>query len=283
MKKHYVKNATNRLTKVLLCPPKHFSFQPINVITEDWLEKGESADIHAFRREHDALVQAYRDNGVEVVLMEPEADLPYQVYARDFGACVAEGFIMGRFREPCRQGETAAYEAKMKQLGIPCIARCTSGAFEGGDFWMIDEHTIAHGVVARTDYDGYLNIERQMWELGYTMVPIFCKRENLHLDMCFNIVAEKVAVVCKAALPDEFLNLLARRKFTLIDVPQEGVFRHHCNLQALGDGRVLTFKNNKETNLQLSALGIKTVEIELEEILKGGGGPHCMTFPLERE
>ncbi|MGL4723772.1 MAG: dimethylarginine dimethylaminohydrolase family protein [Scandinavium sp.] len=282
MKKHYVKNATSRLKKVLLCPPKYFSFQPINVITEDWLEKGESANLQAFRREHEQLVQAYRENGVEVVLMEPEPDLPYQVYARDFGACVAEGFIMGRFREPCRHGETEAYEAKMKELGVPCIARCTSGAFEGGDFWMIDEHTIAHGVVARTDYAGYQSIERQLWEYGYTMVPVFCKRENLHLDMCFNIVAEKVAVVCKAALPYEFLNLLARRNFTLIDVPQEGVFRHHCNLQALGDDRVLTFKNNKETNRQMAALGIKTIEIELEEVLKGGGGPHCMTFPLER-
>jgi len=81
----------------------------------------------------------------------------------------------------------------MKELGVPCIARCTSGAFEGvGDFWMIDEHTIARGVVARRDVGGYKNIERQMWELGYTMQPVFCKRENLHLDICFNIVAEKL-------------------------------------------------------------------------------------------
>lgn len=283
MKKTYVKNATNRLKKVLLCPPKYFSFQPINVITEEWIEKGETADLKAFQREHVELIQGYKENGVEVVLMDPDPDLPYEVYARDFGGCVAEGFIMGAFREPCRKGETARYEAKMKELGIPCIARCTSGAFEGGDFWMIDEDTIAHGVVARTDYDGYKSIERQMWEHGYTMVPIFCKRENLHLDMCFNIVAEKVAVVCREALPYEFINLLERRKFTLVNVPQEGVFRHHCNLQALGDGRVLTFRNNKETNKQLRALGIKTIELELEQILKGGGGPHCMTFPLERE
>lgn len=283
MKKNYVKNATNRLKKVLLCPPEYFSFQPINVITEDWLEKGEQADLKAFKREHAEFVQAYRENGVEVELMNPHSSLPYEVYARDFGACVKEGFIMGKFREPCRTGETEQYEAKMKELEVPCIARCTAGAFEGGDFWMIDEHTIAQGVVARTDFDGYKNIERQMWELGYTMLPVFCKRENLHLDMCFNIVAEKIAVVCKEALPYEFINLLERRGFTLINVPQEGVFRHHCNLQALGDGRVLTFENNREVNKKMRSLGINTIEINLEQILKGGGGPHCMTFPLERE
>ncbi|WP_312382998.1 dimethylarginine dimethylaminohydrolase family protein [Atlantibacter subterraneus] len=283
MNKHYVKDATSRLKKVLLCPPDYFSFQPINVITEDWIEKGESADISAFKREHAELVQAYRENGVEVVFMDPDPELPYEVYARDFGACVKEGFIMGAFREPCRKGETQQYEAKMKALGIPCVARCTAGAFEGGDFWMIDEHTIAHGIVARTDLDGFKNVERQMWELGYTMVPIFCQRENLHLDMCFNIVAEKVAVICRAALPWQFINLLERRGFTLIDIPQEGVFRHHCNLQALGDGRVLTFENNKAVNQQMRCLGLSTIEPGLEQILKGGGGPHCMTFPLERE
>ena len=283
MKKHYVKNATNRLKKVLLCPPTYFTSQPINVITEDWLEKGEKANTEACLREHAEFVQAYQENGVEVVLMDPDPNLTYQVFARDFGFSVAEGFVMGAFREPVRHGETVAYEAKMRELGVPCIARCTSGALEGGDFWMLDDHTLAHGVVARTDLDGFKNVQRQMWEYGYTMVPIFCKRENLHLDMCFNIVAEKVAVVCKAALPYEFVNLLERRGFTLIDVPQSGVFRHHCNLQALGDDRVLTFRNNKEVNAQMKALGLKTVEIDLVEILKGGGGPHCMTFPLERE
>ena len=41
MSKTYVKDSTSVLKKVLLCPPTYFEFEPINVITEDWLEKGE--------------------------------------------------------------------------------------------------------------------------------------------------------------------------------------------------------------------------------------------------
>ncbi len=278
----YVKNATNTLKKVLLCPPTYFEFEPINVITEDWLKKGEMVNKVECLREHADFVQAYQENGVEVVLMDPTPGLTYEVFARDFGGCVDEGYIMGKFREPCRDGETAKYEAKMKELGIPVIARCTAGAFEGGDFWMLDEYTIAHGIIARTDQDGYDNVARQMQELGYNMVGIPCHRENLHLDMCFNIVADKVAVVCKAALPDFFLKMLEKRKFTLIDVPQEGVFRHYCNLQSLGDDRVISFTNNKLVNEKMHSLGLTVIAIELVEILKGGGGPHCMTFPLQR-
>ncbi len=283
MKETYVKNSTGVLKKVLLCPPTYFEFEPINVITEDWLNKEQKSDKKACLREHAELVQAYKENGVEVVMMDPDPDLPYEVFARDFGGCVSEGFIMGRFREPVRQGETAKYEAKMKELGIPCVARCTSGAYEGGDFWFLDNYILAHGVIARTDFDGAENVKRQVHELGYEMIMVPALRQNLHLDMCFNIVAEKVAVVCKQALPYNFLKMLEKRKFTLIDVPQEGVFRHYCNLQSLGNDRIITFKNNKKVNEQLEALGLKTIKLNLVEILKGGGGPHCMTFPLERE
>jgi len=284
MKKTFVKNSSTAvMKKVLLCPPTYFEFEPINVITEDWLEKGQKANKKECMREHADFVQAYRENGVEVELMNPKEGLTYEVFARDFGAVVKEGFIMGNFREPVRTGETPEYEAKMKELGIPCIARCTSGAFEGGDFWFLDEYVLAHGIVARTDLDGFNNVQRQVRELGYEMVGVPCLRQNLHLDMCFNIVADRVAVVCKEALPYNFLKMLEKRHFTLIDVPQEGVYRHYCNLQGIGNGKVMTFKNNKKVNEQMKALGLTTVELDFVEILKGGGGPHCMTMPLIRE
>ncbi|MHC5278851.1 dimethylarginine dimethylaminohydrolase family protein [Listeria kieliensis] len=281
-KKTWNNSATTPLKKVILCPPTYHEFQPINVITEKWLEEGFKSDHSKAMAEHAELVKAYEDNGVEVILMEPDPKLAYQVYARDFGASVAEGVIMGAFREPVRAGESAVYEAKLKELGVPIVARTTSGAFEGGDFWFLDEYTIAHGVIARTDWDGYNNVARQMRELGYTMVGVECERENLHLDMCFNIVGEKIAVVCKEALPKWFIRMLEKRGFTLIDVPQEGVFKHHCNLQNIGNNKVISFKNNVEVNRQMKELGLDVIEINLEEILKGGGGPHCMTFPLER-
>lgn len=94
--------------------------------------------------------------------------------------------------------------------------------------------------------------------------------------------AKKIAVVCKEALPKWFIRMLEKRGFTLINVPQEGVFKHHCNLQNIGNNKVISFKNNVEVNRQMKELGLEVIEINLEEILKGGGGPHCMTFPLER-
>jgi N-dimethylarginine dimethylaminohydrolase len=270
------------LKKVLLCKPEYHEFQPINVITAKWLAENQHSNHTAIMREHDELAAAYEANGVEVIRVTPDPSLPYMVYARDFGASIAEGVIMGSFKQPVRQGETVLYEAKLKELNVPIVARTTAGAFEGGDFWFLDEYTIAQGVIERTDVDGFRNVKAQVEKLGYTMFGVPCESENLHLDMCFNIVGDKIAVVCSEALPKFFMKMLDKRGFTLIDVPQDGVFKHYCNLQNIGNDKVISFKNNVEVNGKMRALGLEVIELDLVEILKGGGGPHCMTFPLER-
>jgi N-dimethylarginine dimethylaminohydrolase len=279
----FVPNSTGRLRKVLLCSPDYFSFQPINEITKGVLAKGETADLAAFKREHGDLIQAYRENGVEVELIDPVDGLDYMVYARDFGACLAEGAIIGSFREPIRQDEELHYERRLRELGVPIIGKVTRGAFEGGDFWMLDEATVVHGVVARTNWEGLRNAAEILEPLGYNVRGVQLSSQNLHLDMAFNIVAPGVAVCAVEQMPDFFLRMLKKRKFELIEVPSSGVFKHHCNIQCLGDGRVLTFAGNTKVNEKLKALGLEVITPEITQILKGGGGPHCMTFPLLRD
>ena len=279
----FVRNSTGKLRKVLLCPPTYFDFRPINEITRKVLAAGEHADLEAVRREHAGLAQAYRDAGVEVVLMDPDPELPYMVYARDFGACLAEGVLIGSFREPVRQGEELRYAARLHDLGVPIIGRVDRGFFEGGDFWFLDEATVAHGVVARSDWEGVYAAARILEPLGYTVVGVQLASRNLHLDMAFNIVAPGLAVCATEQMPEFFLRMLHKRGFELIDVPSEGVFLHHCNIQCLGEDRVLTFAGNRAVNARLQAHGLKVITPELTQILKGGGGPHCMTFPLLRD
>lgn len=279
----FVHNSTGVLKRVMLAKPEYVRLQPINVISDRWIARGGGIDAAACMREHAELVEAYGENGVKVHFAPTKKELTNQVFARDFGACVAEGYVLGRFREPVRFGETGAYEDELKKLGIPCAARCERGVFEGGDFWFLDGRTLAVGTVARTDAEGFASLAEQLEPLGYRMIRVPCPKDNLHLDMCFNIAAERVAVVCRDALPDSFLRILNERKFELIDVTQEEVFQHHCNLQCIGAGRVVSFRSNREVNAKLRALGLTVIDVELREILKMGGGPHCMTFPLLRE
>lgn len=280
--KVYVRNATNELKKVIVCSPKFYKFNEINEITKSWMEKGEKEHNELMVKEWQTLIDAYKENGVEVVEMEPQPELEVQTFARDFGAMIKEGAIIGKFRHPARQKETAVYEAKLKELGIPIVARCNAGCFEGGDFWMIDEHTLAFGLVDRTDQAGVDNLREQLQKFGYTVVGVPVAPEHLHLDMCFNIVAPKVCLATKSVLPFWFLRMLERRGFNIIDVPEELIAKHGCNVQALGKNKVLGIANNVSVNEKLEAAGVEVIKLPLEQILKAGGGPHCMTYPVQR-
>lgn len=275
----FVRNSTASLKKVLMCPPTYA------YLKENAGRNGNKAKINSelCMKEHDELVEAYRSNGVEVVLMTPDRNLHDQVFARDFGACVKEGYILGNFRIHLREGETEAYEKKMKELEIPCIARCSRGHFEGGDFWMLDDKTMAIGILERTDETGIDEIRKQIGSrYGYEIISVKSPEKCLHLDMCFNIVAEKLAVICSEVLPDEFLNILKDRNFKFIEVDRENLLKCHCNLQALGNEKVVSFRDNREVNSALRSYGIEVIETHISEMFKHGGGIHCMTFPLSR-
>ncbi|MGC3362607.1 arginine deiminase family protein [Enterococcus faecalis] len=45
---------------------------------------------------------------------------------------------------------------------------------------------------------------------------------------------------------------------------------------------MLGIENNKSVNEAMEAEGIKVIKLPLEQILKAGGGPHCMTYPVRR-
>ena len=277
----FVKNGTGVLKKVLVSRPSYLKPAPINEIAKKW--KDTIMDVELMEREHKLFTDAYRSEGVEVVYLDADPERPNSVFARDFGGCVKEGYILGNFKLDMRYKEHADYEKRMEELGIPCIARVEHGLFEGGDFMFINETTIAIGMADRSNAKGVEEIRKQLEPLGYRIIPVPLNPAYLHLDMCFNLVDENLAVAYAKGLPEEFRKKLKELDIELVEVEEEAIFLHGCNLQALGDHRVLSLARNTIVNRQLRDRGMRVIELPITEILKAGGGPHCMTFPLIRE
>lgn len=278
----HISSATGVLKKVLLSRPDYLALAPINKIACDWLDKGITIDQDKALHEHDQLIEIYRSNGIEVEILEPVKNLTSMVFARDFGFNLKEGFVLGRFKESIRQHESERYAARLEAMGVPMIARCTEGVVEGGDFWQLDEKTLAIGKLQRSDEKGIENIRQQLAPFGYEIIEVESNPIYLHLDMIFNIVGEKTAVAYWEGLPKHFQNYLTDHGFDIIRIEEEGVFKHFSNLQALGNKRVVSLKTNTDVNRQLREKGLKVFELDSTEILKTGGGPHCMTFPVSR-
>ena len=273
-------DGTSRLRKVLLCRPDFLvSAAPINVISEQYTEP---LNHDKMMQEFASVVKAYEENGVEVVQVTSTENMPNAVFARDFGGNVKEGYILGRFKKSIRFLERSYYRKIMEALGIPKIAEVSDGHFEGGDFAFIDEKTLAIGVIDRTDITGVDEIRNQLAPYGYKVYAVQANPDYLHLDMCFNLVAPKLAIAYEAGLPDDFLALLKEKGIKIIAGTEDMIFKHGYNVEALGDNRVLSLKQNTVINEALRKEGMEVIEVDITELLKAGGGVHCMTFPLER-
>lgn len=276
----FVKNGTGELKKVLLSRPTFLKPAPINEIAKKW--KNTQLDVEKMEEEHQLLVKTYLENGVEVEFLEADKERPNAVFARDFGGCVKEGYILGNFSKDIRSKEHEAYKRKMEELGIPIIASCKEGYFEGGDFAFLNENTIAIGMMDRTNEKGIEEIRESLSSFGYKIIPVKSKREYLHLDMCFNLVDDHLAIAYINGLPESFLEELKQLDIEVINVSKDKIFAHGCNVQAIGNKRVIALKKNEDTNEIMRQKGMNVIELDITEILKAGGGPHCMTFPLHR-
>ncbi len=276
----YVKNGTGILKRVLVSRPEYLKPAPINEIAKKW--KDTTMNVEKMLQEHLIFTEAFKREGVEVEFLEADQDRPNAVFARDFGGCVKEGYILGNFKLPLRYKEHTDYEAKMEALGIKKIAECKKGLFEGGDFAFLNETTIAVGMADRSNQEGVEEIREQLMPYGYQVFGVPVKAAYLHLDMCFNLVDDHIAVAYTEGMPDEFRKILKKMEIDLVSIPEEAIFAHGCNLQSLGGHRVMSLSANHKVNEELDRRGMKVIELNISEILKAGGGPHCMTFPLER-
>lgn len=277
----FVRNGTGVLKKVLVSRPSFLKPAPINEIAKKW--EHTTMDVSVMEREHKLFTDAYAKAGVEVVYLDADEARPNAVFARDFGGCVREGYVLGRFKLPLRYREHTDYEARMAELGVPVVARVEQGLFEGGDFAFLKEDTIAIGMADRSNEVGVEEIRRQLSPYGYRVLGVPLKPEYLHLDMCFNLVDDHLAVAYAEGLPEDFRRELDRLEVQIISVPEEAIFAHGCNLQALGNHRVISLARNEAVNEALERSGMDVIALPITEILKAGGGPHCMTFPLVRE
>jgi N-dimethylarginine dimethylaminohydrolase len=84
-------------------------------------------------------------------------------------------------------------------------------------------------------------------------------------------------------MPVPFRERLLERGYSLVEVPDEEFESMGANVLALAPRRCVMLAGNRQTRARLERAGAQVLEYEGREIsLKGGGGPTCLTRPLER-
>ncbi|OGO39274.1 MAG: hypothetical protein A2W35_08810 [Chloroflexi bacterium RBG_16_57_11] len=278
-------NNTGVLRKVMLCPTTFYEIVPVSDFSRTALERGDQVDHAKAKAQHDELADCLRDAGIEVLYVEePDPTRHWAVYARDFAVNSPQGVVVCRFKYAERKGEEIPGEKQLRKMGYPILDRIERGAWEGGDVRYIDEKHIATGQGERSTWPGIYNAQEIFARQGIKVHGIQIPTKWTHLDGVVAPIAKDVALVTKSEVPEWFLGFLEGRGYRLINIPAdkiEGTLA--LNLLCLGNERVLSFKTNPIANAIMRAEGFKVYEPDLTEFVDRGGGPHCLTFELERD
>ena len=272
------------LKDVLIGPMDNYSWQMGNAMSRRSVRLGRTFDMAVAREQYNDMLSVYRDAGVTPHILNPDSNLPYQIYARDSSVMTPWGPVVTQLYSPWRRGEWVEIVKFYQSMDIPLYDIITAGSFEGGDFMVLEPGVILCGYSGeRTSKAGIEQmrswVEAEGWEFkSYQFDPYF-----LHLDVKVAMLAEKLAAVCTQAVEDELLDWFKSRGIEIIDISYRSVLELGVNVVALGNDRVMIPEQSRELIEKSRAHGLEVFAPDLSMFTSGGGGIHCMCQPLKRE
>lgn len=241
-------------------------------------------------REYSAFEKLLSKHGATLsYLPQSDAVTMDSIYCRDAAIITDHGAILCNMGKADRVAEPAQERLAFESSGIKILGEIKSpGTLEGGDVAWVDAHTLAVGHTYRTNEAGIKQLSDLLRPFGVDVWVAFMPHykgpsDVFHLMSVFSPVDKNLAVVYSPLMPIAFRNGLLDRGYSLVEVPTEEWDSMGCNVLAIAPRECIMVKGNRITKTRLQAAGCTVSEYLGEEIsVKGGGGPTCLTRPLER-
>ena len=269
----------------------------------------DAVDPERFHADHERFVDVLRSEGVNVILLKQilrghslltsAERLPNLVYVRDTAVVTRAGYVLARMKSSVRRGETNLVEAALRQLAIPMLMKTRPPATtEGGDLVFLDDDTLIVGTGNRTNRMALRHLVMAATKSGLRrLVAVPLPPWVIHLDGTMMVVDRDLAVVHQRSLTStasifedgrlsgrlKLLRFLKTRGIRLVEVTDYERQRRATNVIAIGPRRVVGYAGNARVKREFSKNGVDLIEIEESELIRGFGGPRCMTMPILRD
>jgi N-dimethylarginine dimethylaminohydrolase len=186
-----------------------------------------------------------------------------------------------------RGGEERYLAAALGRIGVPILKTIHApGTFEGADVSWVDKDLCFLAEGLRTNRAGADQVEAALREIGTRdVIRVQLPYGTMHLDGVLNFADRDLAVIWPRRTPFIVWQTLRERGFRFIEVEDE-VEAQEClplNFVALAPGKILMPAGSERLKARYHEAGVETVEVEVRELIKAGGGIHCMTAFLRRE
>lgn len=265
-----------------MCPPTFFE---VRYRINPWMDPDRPVDRARALDQWGGLVHSYRSAGHRVDLLEPVPDLPDMVYAAN-GATVVDGQVLSaRFASPQRAAEARLHAewhrrhhvgAGVEGRGARAAVTPPRAVNEGeGDFAVLTDRVLA-GYGFRTSRDAHDELARLTGRpvLSLELVDPY----YYHLDVALTVLDDQrdhIAYYPPAFSPASQLLLATLFPEALIADAADAAC---LGLNCVSDGANVWLPAGAHhlRGLLLDA-GYSPVEVDLSELLLGGGSVKCCT------
>jgi len=267
-------------------------------------------DIKRFISDHQELVDALNDAGVETLLLRDliadneEALMqsykaPNLVFVRDSSSMTDNGAMLFRMGLPSRRAETPVIRAAHEANGVPIALEMKEpDSFEGGGFALLEGGVAVAGLCDRStqgalDQMGNYLLEKKLVDL---YIQLNMPEGIVHIDGEFCELPGKVALIHPEVMEEvptifrtsgerwegSFTEWLREENWDILEITDQECFDMAANFLTIDKALAFHYTGNPRVMQECKERGIDVVQIPGEEMRKGMGGIHCMTCPVLR-
>jgi N-dimethylarginine dimethylaminohydrolase len=274
-----------RLKSVLLhCPGEELKASLDDPEAVQMLDK---VDLGRAREEHLAMVETYRDQGVEVCFVEPEQPCqPNLMFCADLFVMTPQGAILARPASTVRAGEERQLARRLAELGVPILKTLTGEAtFEGADLMWVDAGNAIVGRGLRTNDAAIAQLRSLLAELGVELSAVDSPFGIMHFMSLLRIVDRDLAICWPRRTPHQCVRLLQERGFDVRFPPfvDDAASYRGINFVTLGPRRILMVDGLPEVRRWFEDMGIECLVTPTDELTRAAGNVGCLTGVLQRE
>ncbi len=267
-------------------------------------------DLEELIEHHENMAQAYRDEGVRVVIRKPDPnDPPYQVksiYTDDVCHAAVYGQVILRMYDYIRKGEEVPTYQTLAEVGCPVVGMVVGdGMVEGGPCGWLDEKHLLIEVhyprgntgdpgVMRANESGHMQYARivkiQDPEVDIRFGPGYGTRKGtIHYSMI-----DRHTSVGDPSFYDPYLAEWMRREMDwdfivppddLVSIDTRGFKRGPGTGVVLEPMKILIPTGAPKAAKWLESIGVEVVELECSSLVRprNSGSIHCCAGSLERD
>lgn len=225
-------------------------------------------DVGRALEQHAAYVEALRECGLEVIVLEADEAFPDSVFVEDTAVVCPEAAVIDRPGAPSRQGEERGVARTLARFFPVLEAIAAPGTLEGGDVMRAGGQFFV-GLSGRTNHEGVRQLDALLGRHGYEVVAVPLGG-LLHLKTGISFLEEE-----RLLAAGELAREPAFARFRVIPVPAG---EEYAANSLWVNGRVLVPAGFPATRRAVEAAGCGTMALDVSEFRKLDGGLSCLSL-----